>query len=61
MKAVRLMALTFTPIACAATSLSRTARKADPSCERDSAMVAHSKSAAISTTKGYAFRSDTNS
>ncbi|CAB3916713.1 hypothetical protein LMG3412_05047 [Achromobacter deleyi] len=51
-KAVRLMALTFTPMAWAATSLSRTARKADPSCERDSAMVAHSSSAAIATTNG---------
>lgn len=52
MKAVRLMALTFTPMACAATSLSRTARRAEPSCERDSATVAHSSSAAIATTKG---------
>jgi len=51
-KAVRLMALTFTPMACAATSLSRTARKAEPSCERDSATVIHSSSAAIATTNG---------
>ena len=42
----------FTPIATAATSLSRTARNDEPSRERDSVTVSHSISAAMAITKG---------
>ena len=51
-KAACFMARALMPIAMAATSLSRTARSAEPNCERDSHTVTHSINAAMATTKG---------